>query len=110
MLLTIKAVTRTIAEDSRRTGKKYHLNAHMVASIHGSSAVAPAGGCVVLVRCMTMSAIAVARLAASHWSRGSGSSWRLNWKIVAMMTPTRPLKKCPKMSERGCARGTSMAP
>jgi hypothetical protein len=34
----------------------------------------------------------------------------LNWKIVATMTPIRPLKKWPKIKERGWASGTSMAP
>jgi hypothetical protein len=101
MLLIIKAVTSTIPEDNRSTGRKYHLNAQMCGSMQGSSAVAPAGGWVLFVRCMTTRAIAVARLAASHWSLGSGSSLRLNWKIVAMITPMRPLKKWPKMRDRG---------
>lgn len=73
----------------------------MCGSMQGSSAVAPAGGWVVFVRCMMTKAMAVASEAASHWRRGKGSDSRSNWKIVAMMTPIRPLKKWPKTRERG---------
>jgi hypothetical protein len=63
-----------------------------------------------LVRCMTTSAMDVARAAASHCKRGYGSVCRLKSKMVAMMTPIRPLKKWPKTRARGCASGTSIAP
>ena len=63
-----------------------------------------------MVKCITTSAIAHARAAASHCRRGYGSDSKLKSKIVATMTPIRPLKKWPKTRARGCASGTSIAP
>jgi hypothetical protein len=60
MLFTMHAVTNTTILLSSSTGKKYHRKAQICWSIHGMSAVAPAGGCVVFVRCITTRAMAVA--------------------------------------------------
>lgn len=110
MLFVIRATARTRVADSRTTGRKYHLNAHMPGSTQGIRAVAPAGGCVVFVTCITINAIAVERDAASHCKFGFASLCKSRSNMVAMITPVRALKKWPKIRERGCARGTSIAP
>ena len=83
----------TMVEESRTTGSKYHLRAHTAGSMQGSNAVAPAGGCVLLVRCITIKAMAVESEAASHWRRGVALVSRSKPKMVATMMPTRALKK-----------------
>jgi hypothetical protein len=65
-LLTNSALAMTRTELSNTTGRKYHFSAQITGSTTGRRAVAPAGGCVVLVRCITTSAIETAREAASH--------------------------------------------
>lgn len=93
MLFVMRETARTSVDDSRTTGRKYHPRAQMVWSTHGINAVAPAGGCVVFVRCMTIKAMAEDREAANHWSLGWWSWFRSRSKIVATMMPVRALKK-----------------
>lgn len=67
----------------------------------GSKAVAPAGGWVVPVSCITTMAIAVDNEAASQ-RRDSKRAWsgiRLNSFVT--QTPINALKKWPKIKERG---------
>jgi hypothetical protein len=66
ILLTRRETSRRRVDESSRTGRKYHRSAQIPGSTQGIKAVAPAGGCVVLVTCITMSAMAVEREAASH--------------------------------------------
>lgn len=64
----------------------------------------------VWVICITTMATAEDSDAASQRSelKRSWSGIRLNNLVIQM--PTSALKKCPKMTERGCANGTSIAP
>ena len=55
-----------MVDDNSTTGRKYHDKARIVGFVAGSRAVAPAGGCVVLVICIAVIAIAVDRDTASH--------------------------------------------
>lgn len=59
-------MTSTTAEDNMMTGSKYHDNARTSLSTAASNAVAPAGGCVVLVICMITIATAVESAPQSH--------------------------------------------
>jgi hypothetical protein len=100
-LFNSKAQHKSIVEDSSTTGKKYHESCQMASSVAGSKAVAPAGGCVVLVSCMTTMAIAVDNEAASQRndSKRAWSGMRLNNLVT--QRPVKALKKCPKIKARG---------
>lgn len=99
-----------ITDDRSTTGRKYQDSSQIASSMAGSSAVAPAGGCVVWVICITTMATAEDSDAASQRSelKRSWSGIRLNSLVMQM--PTSALKKCPNMTARGCASGTSIAP
>lgn len=66
MLLKRSAVTRTMADDNKITGRRYQDSACTSLSTAARSAVAPAGGWVVFVNCMRTIATAVDRDPASH--------------------------------------------
>ena len=109
-LLNSSAQTMSITEDNRTTGKKYQESLQISWLVAGSKAVAPAGGCVVPVNCITTIAIAVESEAASQ-RRDSKRVWsgiRLNNFVMQM--PIKALKKWPKIRARGCASGLSIAP
>jgi hypothetical protein len=103
MLFVIKATTIIKTDDRRTTGKRYQLSLLTAGVVIGRSAVAPAGGWIVLVACMTTMAMEEAKVAASQARRrGLSSSWRLlSWKIRAMMMPVKALKKWPPKTARG---------
>ena len=84
----------------------------MAGSTEGRSAVAPAGGCVVLVNCMATTAIAVDKEAATQatFPLVEAASDEVISKTRATTTPIRALRKWPPIRARGCARGASMAP
>lgn len=76
----------------------------------GSRAVAPAGGCVVPVSCMTTMARAVDKDAASQRSDSKRAWSGIRLKSLVMQTPINALKKWPNTKARGWARGASIAP
>lgn len=110
MLFNKTATATIITVERSTTGRKYQESSQIASSVAGKSAVAPAGGCVVCVICITTMATAVDSDAASQRSelKRSWSGIRLNSFVMQM--PTSALRKWPKMTERGCASGTSIAP
>ncbi len=94
-----------MVEDSRTTVRKYQDRLLMDGSTTGSRAVAPAGGCVVLVNCIATIAVAVDSEAASHASwcgLASVSCARsLRLKILVNTMPIKALMKWPPMTARG---------
>lgn len=62
------------------------------------------------VSCMTTMAVAVDNEAASQ-RRDSKRSWSgIKLNSLVMQIPIKALKKWPKIKERGCASGLSIAP
>lgn len=108
-LFTSSATASASVEDSSTTGKKYHPISPTPSSTLGSSAVAPAGGCVVPVICIAAVAVAQESAAASQrsWAKRAGGRRR---KSLAMQVPRSAPMKWPPKRARGWENGASGAP
>lgn len=93
MLLRSKATARSIVEDKRTTGRKYHDKFHTSMSTAGSNTVAPAGGCVVSVTCMTTMAMAVESETANQRSESNLVVDGMRLNSLVMHIPTSTLRK-----------------
>jgi hypothetical protein len=91
-------ITKT--DDSSTTGRKYQPRLRTAGSTAGSSAVAPAGGCVVRVNCIKAIAMAVEREGGSQLTLvGMVELGKLNRLVMTM--PVKALMKWPPISARG---------
>ena len=87
------------------SGNKYQPSCCTCGSMAARSAVAPAGGCIVLVSAMAADANPHVKAPASH--RKSSKS-EFSKKSLVTPTPMRAERKCPAMEFRGWARGDSI--
>lgn len=109
-MLRRRATARSIVEDKRTTGRKYHDKFQTSISTAGNNAVAPAGGCVVSVICITKIAVAVESEAANQRSDSNVEGDGMRLKSLVMHIPISALRKCPPSSARGWASGACGAP
>lgn len=86
-------------------GIKYHPSSVISGDVAANNAVAPAGGCIVLVRPITADDTPTQRAPASQ---RRSSKLALSSKSFVMATPMIEAKSWPKIAFRGCERGESM--
>jgi len=103
-MLLIRHATATMSVDSKTTTSINH-QPMPVPSVTASTAVAPAGGCDVLVSTMTAVTMAQARGALSS---GKAAAWGFNANNLAIPTPMAEAMTCPRIALRGCAKGESI--
>ncbi|KAL6406929.1 hypothetical protein AUP68_09746 [Ilyonectria robusta] len=106
MLLMRRATANMMPQLSMTTGTKNQPRRRIWSSTTASSAVAPAGGCTVLVKAMT--AVTVAHDTAPPTQRIE-AKYALSWKSLQMPMPNTAARIWPMKKLRGCARGDSMA-
>lgn len=92
-LLMIKPVASIKTEESNTTGRRYQERRLTEASIAGSRAVAPAGGWVVLVICITTIAMLVESEAANQRRDSNPASEGIRPKSFVTQIPTSALRK-----------------
>lgn len=91
---------------SSTRGSRYQPSCPIVVSTAARSAVAPAGGCIVLVRVMAADASPQANAPATH---RRFSKFELSEKSLVTLIPMKAERICPRMVLRGWEKGDPMA-
>lgn len=106
MLLRSSDVTRRRAVLSSTRGSRYQPSCPISESTAASSAVAPAGGCIVFVRVIAAEASPQANAPATH---RRFSKFGLSEKSLVTLIPMKAERKCPIIVLRGWEKGDPMA-
>ena len=99
-------MTRIRAVLSSTRGSRYQPSCPIFESTAASSAVAPAGGCIVFVRVMAAEASPQANGPATHRRL---SKFELSEKSLVTLIPMKAERKCPMTVLRGWEKGDPMA-
>lgn len=98
MLFTRKAKLMVKAMPNKMKGTNIHPIAMTIESVEASRAVAPPGGCTVLVALITMDAAAQPKAPETHWTSSKSD---LSWNSFEIATPTTAHNAWPMMAFRG---------